>query len=595
MKRPLPITLSRIIKSTSFILFILTLIVLLPVACKKERKPNEEPIEPLPKNSISLDKTSVTPGDIVTLTSEVTLNRTSWEIKAGSKVISLVKVDDKTAVLMVPYVPAGVLNLDLGILGESEKKSLTITGYVPVSDPEQVKNEYLSNLDQAIADNSTTEFANTLTVLKETFKAKYPSLSTSEKQELAFFLQKLDFNLPDTAGQTFTKYGKIPVNKALIEVPGSIDSDKEYVEGAIAYMALSVKAAAVLVLSAEACAAPTGITQAIGVAGLGYAAYCFDRALAYKRILFFYNARNISLVDLIPVSSGKSINAKAGRETVSENADLQFNNEQERWFNVSSLYQGVSTADESSENAFFRNIVIITNRLTGAYNKAVTAANKIRSWFSSDPKMFEVESGIPATASEQTRTSPANLIKIENISDANISLAVKAEGQILKITATSSVIKDKRAFTFDLVYNFPAIGISNRKKMTATFNGDPCMGVTDAPVINSVTIGCTGGVEIDFTSKNSPVKSVVLYWKNTAAGFPEWNLAKDGNSYSSNGVKSGDGFKGVYQISVYGIKGCYATYAQTPLKAWQHFAGTNEWKIELVNTCGKVSASSNLY
>ena len=590
MRRNLPIKLDAIIKSVSSIFFIFTVIILLPVSCKKDKDSKEDIIEPLPKNSISIDKVSVTPGDIVTITSEVTLNRDSWEIKAGTRAISLVKVDDKTAAFIVPYVPSGILMLDFSLLGVSEKKSLTIASYVPVTDPEQIKNNYLSNLDQAISENSATGYANTLTVLKETFKVKYAALTAAEKQELSFFLQKLNFSLPDTAGLTFTKYGKNPVTKALIDVPESIESDQGYREAVIAYLALSVESGALLILSAELIAAPTGITQLVGLGTLTAAGYTFSRALAYKRIITLYNGKNKSLIDLIPVTGSKSINAKTRGATVSENAELQFNNDQERSFNVSSTYQGISAADELNENIFFRNIVIITNRLTNSYNRVVKAVNKIKSWFSSDPKMFEVESGIPALASEIVRNSPANLIKIENVSDPNIILSFKAEGQIFKVKASSTTVKDKRTFTFDLVYSFPGIGISNRKKMTATFNGDPCVGVTETPVVNSVELGCEGQVIIKFSSKEAPVYNVRLYWRNVSSGYPNWDHATNGYSYS---LTSGDNYSGVYGMSVYGIKGCFD--GKTPIEAWKQFSGTNEWKIELTNACGKVSTSYQLY
>ncbi|HUH32880.1 MAG TPA: hypothetical protein VLZ28_02945, partial [Daejeonella sp.] len=105
MRRNCTYELYPFVKSFGLILFVLTSIMLLTVSCKKEKKDDKEIVPPLPANSISLDKTTVTPGDLVTITSEVSLNRDSWEIKAGSKAITLAKVDDKTASFLSPYVP----------------------------------------------------------------------------------------------------------------------------------------------------------------------------------------------------------------------------------------------------------------------------------------------------------------------------------------------------------------------------------------------------------------------------------------------------------------------------------------------------------
>ncbi|MCO4292267.1 hypothetical protein NF867_05245 [Solitalea sp. MAHUQ-68] len=439
---------------TIFILFF-------PLACKKG---DSDPAIPK-ENILVLDKTTVTPGDLVKVTYELPKDKSSWEMLIGEKKVTLTKIDDTTSAFLVPAIPSGQLNLDFSIVGAKEKPTLIISAYSPITNPDQVKDAYLAQLDDAITDVSSAEDANTLTVFKETFKAKYAALTDTEKKELAFVLQKLNFDMPDISEQAI--HAKI-TNGLGIDVPAKFNSDQEYRAGVIAYVGLTTESMALLALSAEAIAAPTGYTQVLGLAGLGASFYTFKKALDYKKVLFAYNGQNKQVINLKILLSGQNSNTKTVEAVTTTEPDFVFQTGAQRSFNVSSAYQGVSTADEKSANAFFRNIVLVTNKATSIYNGVVKAVNRIKSWFSGDPKLIELANGIATTPTEEIRNSPANLIKIENVSDPEIKITYTTVADILKITATGNV-KDIRTFTFDVVYSYPAMGISNRKKITAKY------------------------------------------------------------------------------------------------------------------------------
>ncbi|POY35234.1 hypothetical protein C3K47_15735 [Solitalea longa] len=440
---------------------VIIFILFLPIACKKG---DSDPAIPK-ENILVLDKTTVTPGDLVKVNYELPKDKSSWEMLIGEKKVTLTKIDDTTAAFLVPVIPSGQLNLDFSIVGAKEKPTLTISAYSPITNPDQVKDAYLAQLDDAITDVSSTEDANTLTVFKETFKAKYAALTDTEKKELAFVLQKLNFDMPDISEQAIhTK----STNGLGIDVPAKFNSDQEYRAGVIAYVGLATESMALLALSAEAIAAPTGYTQVLGLAGLGASFYTFKKALDYKKVLFAYNGQNKQVINLKILLSGQNSNTKTAEAVTTAEPEFVFQTGVQRSFNVSSAYQGVSIADEKSTNAFFRNIVLVTNKATSIYNGVVKAVNRIKSWFSGDPKLIELASGIATTPTEETRNSPANLIKIENVSDPEIKITYTTVADILKITATGNV-KDIHTFTFDVVYSYPAMGISNRKKITAKY------------------------------------------------------------------------------------------------------------------------------
>ncbi|MCO4292266.1 hypothetical protein NF867_05240 [Solitalea sp. MAHUQ-68] len=440
---------------------IIIFIIFLPIACKKGDSDLEIPKE----NILALNKTTVTPGDLVTVNYELPKDKSSWEILIGAKKVTLTKIDDTTSAFLVPSIPSGQLNLDFSIVGAKDKPTLTISTYSPVINAEQVKDSYLAELDNAITDVSSTEDANTLTVFKETFKAKYATLTETEKQELAFVLQKLKFEMPAISEQAIhTK----STNGIGIDVPSKFDTDQEYRAGVIGYVGLVTESIALLTVSAEALAAPTGYTQVLGLAGLSASFYTFKKALDYKRVLFTYNGKNKEVINLKILLSGQNNSTKAVEAVTSAEPEIVFETGVQRSFNVSSAYQGVSIADEKNTNAFFRKIVLVTNKATSIYNGVVKVVNKVKSWFSRDPKLIELASGIPATPTEEIRNSPANLIKIENVSNSAIKLSYTANGDVLTITATSSV-KKKQTFTFDVVYSYPAMGINKRKKITAKY------------------------------------------------------------------------------------------------------------------------------
>ncbi|POY35235.1 hypothetical protein C3K47_15740 [Solitalea longa] len=476
---------------------------LLPIACKKGDSDPEIPKE----NILVLDKTTVTPGDLVTVNYELPKDKSSWEILIGAKNVTLTKIDDTTAAFLVPVIPSGQLNLDFSIVGAKEKPDLTISAYSPISNPEQVKDAYLAELDNAIADVSSIEDANTLTVFKETFKAKYAALTDTEKKELAFVLQKLKFDMPDIAEQAIHSKS----TNDLIDVPSRIDTDQEYRAGVIGYVALVTESIALLTVSAEAIAAPTGFTQALGLAGLAATFYTFKKALDYKRVLFLYNGQNKEVINLKILLSGQNNSTKVVEAVTTADPEIVFETGVQRSFNVSSAYQGVSIADEKSTNAFFRKIVLVTNKATSIYNGVVKVVNKVKSWFSGDPKLIELASGIPATPASEIRNSPANLIKIENVSNSAIKLSTTANGDILTITATGT-IKEDQTFTFDVVYSYPAMGISKRKKITAKLNNPSLNGtwklISEVDESNQTDIitPCSGNNTLSFnSSKNTYV------------------------------------------------------------------------------------------
>ncbi|WP_142603540.1 hypothetical protein [Solitalea koreensis] len=591
----------KIILTLKLSTLITLLIFVLPVSCKKGE--NIDPDDP--GYVILLDKTSVTPGDLVTVTTAVTLDKPSWDIMIGDKKVLLSKVDDKTAVFVVPYIPAGEISLDFKILGIDEKPTLTITPYAPIANPDQVKDDYLTKLDEAIKDVSNAEDAYTLNVFKETFMQKYAALTTAEKQELAFSLEKIKFDLSALGDKAYLgKNGNNLSTQGVFDIPTAINSDQEYRAGVIAYVAMAIKSYSVLIVSANFCASPTGVTQVLGVAGLGASFYIFKKAVAYKRILLTYSGQNKKVLDLITLYVGSVNSTKTVEALAVQNSEIVFKTNQQRSFKVSSAYQGVSIADQTSSNEFFKNIVLVTNRATSAYNTVVNIVNSIKSWFSSDPKMIPVDNGIPTTSVEEVRNSPANLITIENISDPNIKLKTAAIGDVLKITAQSDVIKDKKAFTFDIVYNYPEIKVTNRKKISATYEpadgigwyvGEYKLAVSSSTYSVSAHLGKTGPVYIFVYSYNggSPGSfNAVIYMKSIMPDIPSVvskigfydTIHQPNNVWRQNGGTGWDLVQNSTYMKLFRMGSCDLTPNEkiTSIRQLEY----DEWPGELLNITG---------
>ncbi|RYE37982.1 MAG: hypothetical protein EOP48_27825, partial [Sphingobacteriales bacterium] len=262
---------------------------------KKSNTPNDErPDDTAPKREISLDKTAGLPGDIITLKASFVLDKNSWDVTFGEKVTRVIKVNDSTATFSLPYLPSGSYEVNLTQMGIAEKKRMTISNYTPVTDPEKIVGAFESELDNFVIDVDNVGSKEVLTLLQETFDARYALLSADEKKELAYGLQSLSAEVSKLSNaktrdehklSDFTKLSttKIMLSHPLfpITVPLSFDSDEQYCEGLISCGSLAVLSATLGYTGAHGMAAPTGVTQLLGLAAFSYSLYAGTKSITF--------------------------------------------------------------------------------------------------------------------------------------------------------------------------------------------------------------------------------------------------------------------------------------------------------------------------
>ncbi len=162
------------------------------IQCSKDDDPKENEIEV--SDDITADKNTVSPLEIVQLTSKNTLQADIYEANLGNVSLKLAKVDDNTLILVVP--PDIQSGKSILTFMENEKTVEIEFNVLPlelVADPESVIQPMLVEVDLILNQSPTNpeliSYASSLESLMAEFESAYNSLSIENKKKVATFFE----------------------------------------------------------------------------------------------------------------------------------------------------------------------------------------------------------------------------------------------------------------------------------------------------------------------------------------------------------------------------------------------------------------------
>ncbi len=436
----------------SCLLFALLLIVaLITPGCKKEVEQPTTPVIPITSRTATLDKSAVTPGDMVVVTTSVDLDAIqSWEIGVGGRRLQLVKTDIRQAVFVVPVLPAGALVLDLTAVGVQAPPSLTMSAYAPIQDPDQVFTTFNARLTTAVTrlaamgqDTLSPTAAQNVTLLRslqQTFGTLQTSLSASEKLEAAYALQKMSFEAVDFAALPPRRLTGDPADAFI--VVGQLFVD---------HMVTTVSCVG---LFAFAIKAPEGFyTKIVAVAAAAAAVY----QLAQATKLIEELANRFDLVASLNLTGSPG-----------SGAPFTFSNGSTANATVSAVGRRMASADARA-SALLGRIFSSLERLQSLNQAFIDGYNRVRSWFGSGSNaLAPYVTPLKDAVARRNKALSANLVRIRNVSNSAISVVATAINNTLTLRATST-ITTRTPFTMDATYDNTALGISVTQRVNAEF------------------------------------------------------------------------------------------------------------------------------
>lgn len=434
------------------------------LSCEKTSKDDK------PKNDLAVIADRLTPGDVFILKPNFKLEGESWTITVNEQPAQLVRLSDSTLGLTVPYLLPGTIKADFSAV-KGPVKTLTIAAYTPVSDVAGTLSGFNASLNQAMEDVSTTmpEHAAMFAQLSETYTRLSAGLTDAEKQELAFYLRKIDFGMPggvvDDKGNPLGREMSTAGFTA-IKVPAVIHNDHEYYSAKLGAVTLGITSAAGLLVAVPILAAPdpTTVSQLASIAAIAASTYVGFKAIKFWNVASVYKGE---AKEVQTGSFSSSFNRVGAR--VATDGDTVLVNNTPVSFSANVVYANMSVADRHSATLSGR-VIVTLEGLVKTYNRLANKLNAVGSWFSSTPVVTPMTLNIPQTTSTVLRKAPGNLLSIENVSAANVTFAVKGTDTSCIVTP-SSASSERINISFDLVYTHKEMEMTARKKITAVFDG----------------------------------------------------------------------------------------------------------------------------
>src|SRR5690606_23778183 len=168
------------------------------IQCSKDDDPKESEVVEV-SDDITADKNTVSPLEIVQLTSENPLLADIYEANLGNVSLKLAKVDDNTLILVVPPdVQSGKSILTFMENQKTVEIEFNVLSLELVQDPESVIQPMLVEVDLILNQSPTSpeliSYASSLESLMAEFETAYNSLSIDNKKKVATFFELNVFN-----------------------------------------------------------------------------------------------------------------------------------------------------------------------------------------------------------------------------------------------------------------------------------------------------------------------------------------------------------------------------------------------------------------
>lgn len=517
-----------------FLLLLSPVLLLLVSGCEKTSDKPTPSTPAVTDQSVTLDRTTVTPGDVVVVTPAFDLDSTKsgWEIFVGGRKVQLARMETRRAAFVVPMVAAGTLTLDLSALGVQSPPVLTMSNYALIANPDQVIADFgtkltaaLTHLDQMAQDSLSPTPAQDVALvrtLQRELSTVQASLSPSQKMEAAFALQKMTFDRFDFAA--------IPPRRLTGDPADELINLGVQLTAKMVYVALATE------VFMGAAAFPDPFSKFIAIAATATAVY--QMVQAFKLIGRISDRFDMihSIEDLLgtgPTSLATLTTSPSNFAVSAQARTIQIGDA-----NASSALQAIFLA-ERTFSRLRRGFDFRYNQirsLLGATNAALTPyVNPIRQ-----------------AALRRKKVMAANLVRIRNVSNSAINVVATALNNTLTLRATSS-ITTTTPFTFDITYNNAALGLNASKTINAEFKPatDSTAFFQQAVVgnwvstwyttpsnpsqpgqIDRVMLQANGtGKRLSSVSANGTSTNYTSLWGTDPFYDITWTVSKNGNAY----------------------------------------------------------------
>ncbi|HET7899113.1 MAG TPA: hypothetical protein VFL47_15610, partial [Flavisolibacter sp.] len=182
-------------------------------SCQKSGEKETDPA-PAPTNrDISLLTTSAVPGELVLAQANFTPENDTATILVGTKTVVAVKVDSNRIAFVMPVLPANsTASIRYDKMGLTKQVSITINDYIPITQPDDVYNQLMTELDKtqqlfAGYENDTiiqldAQYRQILDYVKQRFAVQYTSMTNAQRLEVAYGIRSNMINAQDFKVET---------------------------------------------------------------------------------------------------------------------------------------------------------------------------------------------------------------------------------------------------------------------------------------------------------------------------------------------------------------------------------------------------------
>lgn len=506
---------------TIFTAFVLCLLL---NGCKKEDATDSSNDTNGEETTLTLSFAQATPGDMLEIKLNKKVTENEVDIIFNMNTVKGYANGDSTYMFIVPIVASGNVIITIPSFKGANPLSLTISKYEPIINPQTVINEFVEARNQSIDSitkvipgrnyQASAESVILLNQLKEEWALQMEKLSESDKEMLAYVLQKN--MLKPTLSLAPTSLAHTTKSAALQEDAGEklVALAKSFVTAELICLAhIPILAASILALSP-----PTTVLGSIVFISI-FTSFIISREVAIMRGEQVGEMQGLAdaIVDILFKSA-----------TV-----IEFTNNSEMALSMSVEFRNLNPGDASIQadiNSAFnteKTFVKKDDEIRNLYKKATSLFSKLVGTYPSYS---------PVIGSSAKKTSIQTIdgadIQIKGVSDNRINYTTSLSGKTRKIKITSTATTEFN-FNLTIAYKRKLDGKEFTKEIACTFKPQSYkLGFSD------YTKGSVTDKVIEFA--NSELASFILLNENgtTATGidYSQISITNKTNQYVTIGI-----------------------------------------------------------
>ncbi|WP_276481729.1 NHL repeat-containing protein [Paraflavitalea pollutisoli] len=433
-------------------------------ACSK----NDKPAPPVEENkTIELVSNTTLPGQLVIAQANFKplVTDTTHLIVNGQRVSAFAN-DSNQVIFIMPVLPAGKVTVDYSSIGAPKQLPLTINAYTAITQADKAIASFTTNIDQVIkvlekqldneAVNLGTGYITTLRYMQETITENQSSLSPADQLTLAYFLQN---NQPDPAA-----FAVDTLNPLFYRVNQlDIDPGERLFKVAIGFK--------------------NSVIRTVTFLGIGTGLAMLPSPDLFTKLLAFgsFVTGTVYLVDAIAkveeIGTLKGVAEQLTDFTARlgvEDKELKFYKDVAKTVSFRASYRPVIQTDQSSKIPVIADIFAAEKSVGKIHAGMLAAYDRITKWFKKLAPVFPAYTN-PIKTSKTTISYPmaGSKLKLSNVSDTAVRITFTTADTTLSIKAASASLKADKAFTFDVVFTDPNLGVTVTQKIKALYQVKP--------------------------------------------------------------------------------------------------------------------------